>query len=108
MKIDFIKHFSYGIQTGYPFVKESPFIEPFKRALIQMKSSGVLNRIWHNHVIHLETQCEEKKVLNGFCSYTYVPNSHHNLSRCYLLISESTWLYTIDITNYHSDCWYII
>ena len=57
------KHFSYGIQTGYPFVKESPFIEPFKRELIQMKSSGVLNRIWKNHVINLETKCEEKKVI---------------------------------------------
>ena len=86
MKIDFIKHFSYGIQTGYPFVKESPFIEPFKRALIQMKSSGVLNRIWHNHVIHLETQCEGKKVLNGFCSYTYVQGVSFEILRLQMAV----------------------
>ena len=45
-----------------PFAKESPFVEPIKKTLMQLKSSGVIDLIWRDHQIVTDSECDEKKV----------------------------------------------
>ena len=46
----------------FPFAKESPFLEPVKNVLIQMKKHGILDIIWKRHQVNIDHTCEEKKV----------------------------------------------
>ena len=71
---------SYGIQSGYPFAKESPFVEPFKNALIKMRNSGILHRIWENNQIILDTQCEDRKVNTSVDKPFPDKNLYHSFS----------------------------
>lgn len=45
-----------------PLAKESPFLEPIKKVLFEMKKSGVIENIWRNHQTNVDTVCEERKV----------------------------------------------
>ena len=46
----------------FPFAKESPFLEPVKNVLIQMKKHGILDNIWKRYQVNIDHTCEEKKV----------------------------------------------
>ena len=50
----------------FPFAKESPFLEPIKNVLIQMKKHGILDNIWKRHQVNIDHTCEEKKVNTYF------------------------------------------
>ena len=48
---------------SFPLAKESPFLEPLKKALFQMNLAGIIDNIWERHQILVDTMCEERKVL---------------------------------------------
>ena len=51
------------VRLTFPFAKESPFLEPFKKSLFEMKKSGILKQIWNRHKTDIDNICEERKVL---------------------------------------------
>ena len=62
----------------FPFAKESPFLEPIKNVLIQMKKHGILDNIWKRHQVNIDHTCEEKKV-NAYVLLISTPRFLDNL-----------------------------
>ena len=63
-KITSIKSFELmqDFYQALPFAKESPFLEPMKRSLLELSRSGIIRKIWEHHHITLDAKCEEAKV----------------------------------------------
>ena len=55
----FFRDISY---LSIPLAKESPFLEPLKKALFQMNLVGIIDNIWERHQTLVDTMCEERKV----------------------------------------------
>ena len=55
----FFRDVSY---LSIPLAKESPFLEPLKKALFQMNLVGIIDNIWERHQTLVDTMCEERKV----------------------------------------------
>ena len=50
------------IPLTFPFAKDSPFLESFKKVLFEMKKTGIVKQIWNRHKTLIDDVCEERKV----------------------------------------------
>ena len=57
----FFRDISY---LSIPLAKESPFLEPLKKAFNQMNLVGIIDNIWERHQTLVDKMCEERKVFN--------------------------------------------
>ena len=81
------------------FAKESPFLEPFMRTINKMTQYGVMKKLLDKYEPIVHTTCEERKVFASKEKLLFI----FILSN--ILISESSWLSTIDFSIHITRIW---